>query len=192
MLPRRAHTQSAFALRPRAPFVTAACPFECCTYGPWRFESAVALRAAPRRAARVVGTLPAGTGVRADSGHVRIDTLGVVLVRRGFRDPDSGDAYEAGDTVLVLDYLGEGFSHVWVRGRRRQLSLASVLSRYGPPAAADDTATLREVRPPVSEWWAHVTLPPRVAKPGAWPRRGWILMTAEVDVRGAYSCGGPG
>jgi hypothetical protein len=133
--------------------------------------------------------------VRADSGHVRLDTLGLVLVRRDFRDADAGAAYQAGDTLLVLDYLGEGFSNVWVRGERRQLSLVDVLTTHGPPVAAADTATMVELRPTAAVWWAHVTLPPRTPRARASadqrPRRGWVLMTPDVEVSGADACGGP-
>lgn len=174
--------------RPSAPYVTSACPFECCTYGAWRFESAVTLRAAPRPGAAIVARLGAGARVRADSGRVQVDTIGLVVADGGFRDPDGGGEYAAGDTILVLDYLGEGFFHVWVRGERRQLPLVDVLSSFGPPAAAGPRP-LRELRPPASTWWAHVTTP---ARKGRGTRRGWVLMTADTDVRGADACGGPG
>jgi hypothetical protein len=174
------------APRPHAPYVTAACPFECCTYGRWRFVTPAPVRAAARRSAAVVARIGAGERVRADSGHVRLDTLGLVLVRRDFRDADAGAEYRAGDTLLVLDYLGEGFSHVWVRGERRQLSLVDVLASHGPISGAD-TATLVELRPPAAAWWVHVTLSARAPK----ATRGWVLMTPELDVRGADACGGP-
>jgi len=179
--------------RPTAPYVTAACPFECCTYGEWRFESATTLRAEPRADARTVAELAPGTRVLADSGHVRIDPIGLVVADREYRDRDGVDVFPAGDSILVLDYLGEGFFHVWSRGALRQLALDEVLSTFGNPVASADRTphALREVRPPSSAWWAHVTPLPLVRKEAAPPRRGWVLMTAEVDVRGADACGGP-
>jgi hypothetical protein len=178
--------------RPVAPYITSACPFECCTYGAWRFETPVVLRSAPRPDAPQVARLDAGARVRADSGRVQVDTFGIVVAMRGFEDRDGGGRYIAGDTLLVLDYLGEGFFHVWVRGEKRQQSLADVLQSFGPPVGRA-TLPLREVRPPVSNWWAHVTLPPLVRKDDrAAERRGWVLMAADVNVRGADACGGPG
>ena len=192
-----ARAQEVRAPRPQAPYVTAACPFECCTYGWWQFVTGAAVQAAPRPSAAVVARIGAGERVRADSGHVRLDTLGLVLVRRDFRDPDAGADYRAADTLLVLDYIGEGFSHVWVRGERRQLSLVHVLGMHGPVVRAD-TAALLELRAPRAAWWVHVTLPARTAsesdtagRRGA-ARRGWVHMTTELDVRGADACGGPG
>ena len=134
-----------------------------------------------------------GHRVRADSGHVRIDTIGLALVRRDFRDPDTNQSYHGGDTLLLLDYLGEGFSNVWVRGERRQLSLFDMRER-GAPVPSPDTATLVELRPATAEWWAHVTLTPRPATPrtasGAKrARQGWVNVTRDVGVSGAHACG---
>ena len=189
-----AGAQAARVPRPAAPYVTAACPFECCTYGQWEFPAGASLRSRPRVESPEVARIGTGARVRADSGHVRLDTLGLVLVRRDFHDPDAQLEYRAGDTLLVLDYLGEGFSHVWVRGERRQLSLLHVTTQHGPPVGAD-TASMAELRPSRAEWWAHVTLPTPVRKEGAaaiGPRRGWVLMSSDVEVRGADACGGPG
>jgi hypothetical protein len=179
--------------RPTAPYVTAACPFECCNYGEWRFETPAALRQAPRADAPPIGEIAAGTRVRADSGHVRIDPIGLVIADRDYRDPDGAEHFPAGDSILVLDYLGEGFFHVWSRGERRQLALNGVLSTFGDPVGSDSAPpALREVRAPGSTWWAHVTLLPPVRKAPPSVRRGWVHMSAEVDVRGADACGGPG
>ena len=178
------------AARPTTPYIVSACPFECCVYGTWRFLTAADVRSNARLAAPVVARIAAGQRVRATRGHVRMDTLGLVLVRRDFRDANIGRDYRAGDTLLVLDYVGEGYSRVWVRGERRLLDLGFVLSEHGPPVGSD-TAAMLELRPPVRQWWAHVTLPIPVLKDGprAAARAGWVHMTSDVDVRGADACG---
>ena len=196
LAPRPSSAQTTPAPRPRVPYVVAACPFECCTYGAWRFVTGAAVRAAPRESSPVVARIAAGERVRADSGHVRLDTLGLVLVRRDVREPDTGEGYRAGDTLLVLDYLGEGFSHVWVRGERRQLSLLDAVPLHGA-MASPDTAAMAELRSPAATWWVHVTLParpPAGKAAGTRPRarRGWVRMTNDLEVRGADACGGPG
>lgn len=177
--------------RPTAPYVVSACPFECCVYGTWRFLTAAGVRPNPLLATPVVATIRAGQSVRATRGHVRMDTLGLVLVRRDFRDENFRNEYRAGDTLLVLDYVGEGYSRVWVRGERRTLDLSFVLSEHGPPAGRDSAAMV-ELRAPARQWWAQVTLPVPVAKDtGARPavRSGWVHMTLDIDVRGADACG---
>ena len=188
-----ARAQDARMPRPAAPYVTAACPFECCTYGEWRFETPATLRATPRPDAPALARLAPGTRVRADSGHVRIDPIGLVIADRDYRDPDGAASFPAGDSILVLDYLGEAFFHVWSRGERRQLALNDVSRAFGEPApAADGTPpALREVRAPASVWWVHVTPLPLVRKERSPARGGWVHMSAEVDVRGADACGGP-
>jgi hypothetical protein len=160
-------------------------------YGTWRFLTAADIRAAARLDAPVVATVDAGQSVRATRGHVRMDTLGIVLVRRDFRDENFRNDYRAGDTLLVLDYVGEGYSRVWVRGERRTLDLSFVLSEHGPPAGRDSAAMV-ELRAPARQWWALVTLPIPVAKErDARPavRSGWVHMTSDIDVRGADACG---
>ena len=192
LLPAAAAAQDAVRMpRPTAPYVVSACPFECCVYGTWRFLTGADVRSEPRIDAPVVATVRAGQGASATRGHVRMDTLGIVLVRRGFRDDNFRNEYRAGDTLLVLDYVGEGYSHVWVRGERRTLDLSFVLSEHGPPAGRDSAAMI-EVRAPARQWWAQVTLPiplakDRDARPPA--RSGWVHMTSDIDVRGADACG---
>ena len=191
-LPAIAMAQDAVqAPRPTAPYVVSACPFECCVYGTWRFLTSADVRSEPLPAAPVVAMIRAGQSVRATRGQVRMDTLGIVLVRRDFRDEHFRNDYRAGDTLLVLDYVGEGYSRVWVRGERRMLDLSFVLSEHGPPVGRDSAAMV-ELRAPARQWWAQVTLPVPVAKDsGARPaaRTGWVHMTPEIDVRGADACG---
>jgi hypothetical protein len=179
------------APRPAAPYVVSACPFECCVYGRWKFLTAANVRSGAQPSAPVIGRIETGQRVRATHGHVRVDSLGLVLVRRDFRDANMGNNYRAGDTLLVLDYIGEGFSHAWVGGQRRRLDLGFVLSEHGPPVGRDTSAML-ELQPPARQWWAHIELPIAVAKdrsvrPAV--RTGWVHMTSDVEVRGADACG---
>src|SRR5687767_8313232 len=82
----RATAQPARAPRPVAPWVVSGvCPFECCTYGRWRFVTGADVQAAPRTDAPVVVRIAPGSRVRADSGRVQVDTVGVVVVRRDWR-----------------------------------------------------------------------------------------------------------
>lgn len=94
-----------------------ACPFECCIYRDWIAEGTVVVRAEPRSGASVVTTLPAGARFEADTGFVRITGIQLVVVSRpveawmhqpGRRDGGRPDTIPAGDTLLVLEHLGEG------------------------------------------------------------------------------------
>src|SRR5687768_15814521 len=94
-----------------------ACPFECCIYRDWIAEGPVVVRTEPRSGASVVATLPAGARFEADTGFVRITGIQLVVVSRpveawvhqpGRRDGGRPDTIPAGDTLLVLEHLGEG------------------------------------------------------------------------------------
>jgi hypothetical protein len=107
------------------------CPFECCTYGRWRTEGKVTLRAAPREDAPAVDTIPPGLVVRVPTGEVHVRPGRLVLSRaltapRVARAGQEEIALARGDTIEVLSYLGEG---AWrIRPTR--------------PGAADSLATL--------------------------------------------------
>lgn len=160
--------------RPVAPVVVnGACPFECCQYGDWTLLTAAPLREAPSPAARVLLRIPRRSAVRSDSGIVRVTRVGLLRVMRTVRAPDLGIDYQAGDTVRVLDYLGEGFYTVWYRGRQ------------SPSPVGFDDPDLRVLARPRSEWWAHVTWRGPTTSVS-----GWIRMD-DVEVRGADGCAGP-
>jgi hypothetical protein len=122
-----------------------------------------------------MATIASGAHLTADSGFVRITQVGRVAVRAPYHDPMMGDDYAKGDTILVLDYLGEGFFNAWYRGGMRQVS-----QYWGE--GRRDTSAARLVVAPRGEWWAHITW-----KAGTQLRRGWLLMR-DIDVEGADAC----
>ena len=163
--------------RPRAPWVAhGVCPFECCHYGDWRVESALALRDEPSRTASVAGRLAPGADVVGDSGMVRVDTVGIVVVTGRVTDDGSGLDFAPGDSLLLLDYQGEGFYRAWLRGHS-----------FGVSQFWDSTGTSggRLVRAPSARWWAHLT-----TLQGADTVHGWLDMSDDsVRVSGTDSCG---
>lgn len=148
---------------PAVHVIEGACPFECCTYGRWQSERTVDLRAEPRGDAVVTGRAENGDTVTAVTGHVRTVPTPFVF-RTDF------DRFEAGDTVWVLDYLGEGYFGVWWNGERVEASLD--FSPYGGTAGSmcercEHGSLLREHD---SQWWVLI----RTAS----GRQGW---TSETD-----------
>lgn len=163
--------------RPTVPHVVhGACPFECCHYGDWTVHNDVALRATYAPNAPVVGKVASNTVVRADSGLVILDTIGLVAVNATVTDADGGWDFARGDTILVLDYQGEGYYEAWLRGHA--ISVTSFWNESGRSGA-------RMLRPPHQMWWTHFTAAARGDTV-----RGWVHMNDTLRVSGADACGG--
>ena len=167
-------TSDSVTPRPVAPVVVGgACPFECCRYGAWTLSTPAEVRARPSSKAPRLARLTRGSAVNADSGIVIVTRLGVVVVRRPYRDPAMNVHYVPGDTLVLLDYLGEGFWNEWSRGRTQQVS------ESWDRAPGGDAQLLVEQE---SEWWALVTW-----RDATREHRGWIDMR-NVGVDGADAC----
>lgn len=167
------------ATRPTAPVrVEGACPFEGCVYGTWTTSAGTTVYATAD-ASSASFTVPAGTALEADRGFVLVTRLGEVVVDA------ASDLYLAsgetvplapGDTLLVLDYEGEGSSRVWVDGR---IGFSEAGGFQGPPG---EEPALRQLSEATYEWWAHVTAPDG--------QSGWLWMDETPDVSGADALGG--
>jgi len=163
--------------RSLARVVHGACPFECCQYGRWTVVSGGVLRATQAAGAPIVGRIAPGTAVLADSGLVVVDTIGVVAVSDMMTDIEGGRTFARGDTVLLLDYQGEGARGAWLRGH-----LITVMEFW--TATGANGAKL--VHAPHTLWWAHLTVPQQGDT-----LRGWLNMSADsLRVDGTDMCGG--
>lgn len=168
--------------RPRAPLrVEGACPFECCTYGAWTTTAETALYAAPGdTTAAPAFTVAAGTELAVEDGHVLLTRIEAVALREAtplFLGYDETRTAPAGDSVLVLDYVGEGTYRVWHDGTIYQADGASVL-----PPSDDPVATHDDPGEAHRQWWA------RAEAHGG--RAGWLWMDRTPPVEGADACGG--
>src|SRR5688572_4772236 len=91
-----------------------ACPFECCVYRDWTPTGDVALRPRPSHAEAAGTVIPADQTFTADSGFVRITGVSLVAVRDSVPAENAGGSpLGPGDTLVVLDYVGEGHFNVW-------------------------------------------------------------------------------
>lgn len=158
---------------------TGACPFECCVYGHWTGTGEIPLRTAPDRALPVESRIPAGEPFRADSGFVRITGFSILALSDTVRLPATPDGSGAvlvpGDTLVVLDYLGEGHWNLW-DGER-------VLETEGFWGAEvdDPRAELIGGAGYAREWWVYATR--------ASGERGWMDADSAPRVEGADACG---
>ncbi len=160
------------ARRPAAPLrIEEACPFECCTYGTWTTSEPTSVYRQTGDTAAVAFTVPAGTTLEAPTGHVLLTQIGAAVTRdtsRLYRDDGSFRTAAPGDTLLLLDYVGEGTHHTWYADSVYQISLSAQLER---------------LREPESQWWARVET--------ADGRAGWLWMDRTPPVRGVDACGAP-
>lgn len=149
-----------------------ACPFECCRYGVWRLRTPAALRSTHTRTSAAIATLDSGTRIVADSGIVIVSPVGLAVITgtpRRMLDTTRLPV-RTGDTLELLDYLGEGVQRV--RWRDTIFEVDFLIDSAG-------RSGVKLVRAPVRSWWVHLRE----------PRSGWILMDS-VRVRGADACSG--
>jgi hypothetical protein len=151
-----------------------ACPFECCLYRTWTGTGETPARDAPERTRPIAFRIPAGEPFEADSGFVRI--TGVSLLAVDARVDAGPTRFEPGDTLVVLDYVGEGYYNVWDGQRVWQVS------GFWGAEVGDPRASLIGGDRYAREWWTHVTTQRA--------RTGWIDMDSVPRVRGADACGG--
>ena len=96
--------------------VEPACPGEGCSYGTWVACDSVPLYRAAGELSPTGLYLSPEQQFGVTSGAVIVDAPTVVVVSRPTRQvPFSVDAltFDPGDTLYVLDYLGEGFFNAW-------------------------------------------------------------------------------
>ena len=99
--------------------VEPACPGEGCTYDEWLTCGTVPVYASLGDPRDPVVTLEANERFEVLTGAVVVDRPGIVAVTRPSRPVPflSGeDIFQPGDTLYVLDYLGEGFYNTWFQG----------------------------------------------------------------------------
>ena len=166
----------ALTARPTAPVrVDGACPFEGCQYGTWTTSAETTVYAAADTASAAF-TVPAGTALEAPGGFVLVTRVGVSVATEPtelFLSFRASRPLAAGDTVLVLDYEGEGSYRVWHDG---QVGFSSA-------GSADAGGPFRQLVAPEQQWWA------RVAAPDG--RAGWLWMDRTPNVDGADALAAP-
>lgn len=125
------------------------CPFECCQYGDWTVLEDTDLFATPG-GKRVVGKAIKGSRAVGLTGEVHLKPEPVVVLMGGDLPKDS--------IVFVLDYGGEGYGHVYTRGK-----VVDVFLGYADYCFRLSESCWGETLLPSSErkervWWVKVRL----------------------------------
>ncbi len=172
--------------RPVAPIIRRnVCPFECCTYREWTAVGEIPVYATEGDTTAVAFTIKDSESFTAIEGNMHLHRLGLVAVHRSVTDTIY-DTYhfEPGDTLLVLDYVGEGFHTVWRGGSLEEIE---AFWRFEDPdehgADADAPITgpaWTVVAEPDPHWWVRVQTKD--------DRNGWIYMN-KAHVTNADACG---
>ena len=150
-----------------------ACPFECCMYRECTARAAIAPRAQPRDSAPAGFTLQPGEVFSADSGNVYVTSAQLVVVTDSVGDAHYW-SFSPGDTLVVLDHVGEGHFSVWQDGKVQDTEGFWWPGRQ--PAVADTIGTWK------TEWWVHAT-----RSDG---RSGWFIADNSIQFDNADACGG--
>lgn len=168
--------------RPAAPVrVVGACPFEGCQYGTWTASAETTVYRAAGDTTSIAFTVPAGTRLDATEGFVLMTQVGIAIAERPsevYVSPEDQRPVAPGDTLLVLDYEGEGSFRVWTDG-----TLGFSMDVMATGGAGDEGRPFRIVTEPEQQWWARVTAPDG--------RSGWLWMDRTRPVDGADALGVP-
>ena len=138
-----------------------ACPGEYCCYGRWTLTTAATVLSHPNRNAAVLHRVSPGTIIRAETGFVAVQQIGRALITG--HPPDyvtNVSDLRPGDTLEILDYVGEGYWNSRLRGVPR------LIMGYWDSLGTKGARTLRPQR---QEWWVFVSPPDTT-------RKGWVLI----------------
>ena len=101
----------------------------------------------------LLATIDSGVRFHADTGFVRITGPGIVAVQDTvFAVADRRVRFLPGDTLVVLDYRGEGYWNLWQRGR----VFENVEGFWGAEIDDPRGAYYGDYR---KEWWVHARRP---------------------------------
>ena len=141
------------------------CRDETCVRGSWLACLAVAVQNEPGSSSRAIAKISAGEAFSVSRSSTVISVPGIVRVVRDIsRTEGSGDRFNAGDTVLVLDYQGEGKFGVAHKGR---ITITDVFWPWdsGANSARSNSGEILQTRQ--SEFWLRVTTSEDIS--------GWVL-----------------
>lgn len=142
-----------------------ACPFECCRYGNWTVLENTDLVSSPD-SSRVVGRARKGSRAFGLTGEVHLRPEPVVVLTAP--EPDgvlTADELPKNSIAFILDYVGEGYGHVYTQGKvvvvQTHLSYAKYCYRFSENCWGETLLPSKERKEQI--WWVKVRLPNGIA-----------------------------
>ncbi|QNI30726.1 hypothetical protein H7849_16525 [Alloacidobacterium dinghuense] len=137
------------------------CPFECCRYGNWTVLEDTDLVASPG-SSRVVGRAMKGSRAFGLTGEVHLRPEPVVVLTAPESDGVlTADELPKNSIAFILDYVGEGYSHVYTRGKvvevETHLSYAKYCFHPSESCWGETLWPSNERKEQI--WWVKVRLP---------------------------------
>jgi hypothetical protein len=164
--------------------VTSSCQGEGCTsVGTWAACDRVVARNDKKQDARPVFTIQPGERFTALNADVHVDVPGMVVFRRAFStslyegDTPVDLTFTPGDTLFVLNYIGEGARMWWFRGHPIE-AFAFWDDDPEEPLARNPADSVALVRRTQTVWWVHVR--------NAAGKEGWIVGDYSKMATGGY------
>jgi len=156
-----------------------ACPFEGCSFGVWAVNKQTDVYEAPNKNSKVVFTLSAGTNANIETG--------VLYVVPG-KARVTGKPYKSASTVnkdkdiLILDYIGEGYSRIYQDGEFYETKIARTKDQCSKNSNWR-YCWVKIIEEPIVEWWVKANLVKGNIS-------GWVLMKdktlSPIDVLSEY------
>jgi hypothetical protein len=137
------------------------CPFECCRYGNWTVLEDTDLVSGPG-SSRVVGRARKGSRAVGLTGEVHLRPVPVVVLSAPEADGAlTADELPKNSIAFILDNVGEGYGHVYTRGKvvvvQTHLSYAKYCYRPSEDCWAETLLPPKERKEQI--WWVKVRLP---------------------------------
>lgn len=167
---------------PETPYVAkGACPFECCTYTTWQADKDLNIYQNVRDTTSLAFTINEGTKFEALTGNVYITKLGKVVAIKPFTIPYYEKEWKVakGDTLYLLNYVGEGYHKVWFKGDIIE-DVPGYFWHYGEkmPPDSDIEKVAELLNKEEDEWWTKIEYQNKI---------GWLYMKG-AKVTGPDAC----
>jgi hypothetical protein len=147
------------------PFIVEdACPFEGCTFGEWDVLRDTNVLQRPNEDSKITGKLSAGTKANIVTGISYVIPGEAIVTGKPY---SHAEIMAPNKKVYILNYLGEGYSQVFLDGQFVNTKIARTKNR-----CLDKPnwryCWVKIIREPVIKWWVNVK------------DRGWVLMDGKT------------